>query len=150
MNLHDVEVDEGPLELRWMVEVNKFKQTGPPYALKTSLGPGLLQLLQPKGKPRKDGLRVVAFKNFIGKVLFVGFITGKFSKVRVVEEKTAKYQLKIQVIKHDADPEKRQLSHCFINFIRRTEMDAFLDLFEKAMAGSSIEPDQDQITKHSR
>ena len=75
----------------------------------------------------------VIFKNNIGKILYDANISAKFSKLRKIEEKAYKNQLKIAVCKMNPDTKKAALQFCLINFHRNDDLVAFEKEFTGAM-----------------
>jgi len=82
-------------------------------------------------KGKKCVIFKVVFKNNIGKILYDCNISGAVSKLRKIEEKSFKNQLKIAVCR--AHEKKQQLHYCLINFGRSEDMDQFKTHFEAAV-----------------
>ena len=61
------------------------------------------------------------FKNSIGRILYDCNISGKFSKVRKIDEKAYKNQLKVAVVRMNEE-KKPQVHYCLVNFSRNEEM----------------------------
>mmetsp|Transcript_22932 Transcript_22932/g.35335 ORF Transcript_22932/g.35335 Transcript_22932/m.35335 type:complete len:80 (+) Transcript_22932:1053-1292(+) len=67
----------------------------------------------------------VVFRNTIGKTLFTGNVSGAGSKIKVVENKTHKNQIKVLVFVTDEATKKMAVNHCTINFGRKEDMMKF-------------------------
>jgi predicted transcriptional regulator len=80
----------------------------------------------------KDGklTYLTQFKNTMSRVLFTGLMS-KSSKIRRVEEKSSKHQLKIAVNAKIAG--KFEASHATINFASYEDMVSFEQEFDKAI-----------------
>ena len=65
-------------------------------------------------------------------MLYESSISGTFSKVRIIEEKSYKNQLKIAVVHHNDETKKNRVEFCTINFNKQFDMKAFEAEFNKA------------------
>ena len=81
------------------LQVDKLK-VDKPDNLKKSCGNGRVSINKAELVPGKVTYKVI-FRNTIGKTLFDTDLNWKFSKVKVVEEKANKNQLKILTVKFD-------------------------------------------------
>lgn len=77
---------------------------------------------------------IVVFRNQIGKTLYQGTISTKYSKKRRIEEKTYKLQLKLALVSKDVTTKKLEVNHCLINFSRSDDLNQFEKDFDDAVA----------------
>ena len=94
-----------------------------PEADKKAIGNGFLSI--EKGKIGEKEIRVVVFRNSIGKTLYQGSINGRVSRARKMTEKPYKQQLKVALIQscktqHGATEIK--VHHCIISFGRGEDL----------------------------
>lgn len=67
------------------------------------------------------------------KPLFVGQFDKDKSRIRRVEEKASKHQLKIALVKIDPATKQRQLTYCVVGFHRFEEMEQYEKEFNKVI-----------------
>lgn len=100
-------------------QVEKFKFQLPPKkeqpeADKKSCGNGRISINKAELTPGKFTFKLI-FRSNLGKILFDQNIHWQ-SKVKQIEEKADKHQLKVLTVKYDAASKKQQTYHCKINF----------------------------------
>ena len=76
-------------------------------------------------------LYLTVFRSAV-KPLFTGIVTVQ-SRIKRVEEKAAKHQLKIAVLHSDPVTKKNTLTHCTCNFGRHEDMANYETEFKKAI-----------------
>ena len=118
--------------------VEKFKQVipetidGKKVETKKAMGKGHLSIESAEFSGKK--VYLVVFRNMIGKTLFQGQINFKFSKMRRIEEKASKHQLKIALFqKIDPATKKPKVDYLVISFSRSDELKVFEGHFNEAM-----------------
>ena len=137
--LEDKEQQESPFQKLFEKEVEKFK-IKIPEPLKKNLGRGKVQIMKGvfgvKEGETEGGVTLckLIFKNTIGKILFDGTISAKFSKSKKVEEKAYKNQFKVAVVqKGQGEDKKNQVLHCLVNFSRSDDLVEFQKAFTEAV-----------------
>lgn len=97
----------------------KFKQATPAEQ-KHSCGSGKLSILKGEFGENVTIFKVV-FKNNIGKILYDSNLSGTYSKLRKIEEKAYKNQLKMAVCKL-GENKKVTVHYCLANFNRNDDL----------------------------
>lgn len=95
---------KNPFTKKFEKQVDKFK-IAMPVEVKKNLGQGKVSIqIGSLGSGEKQfKVFKLVFKNQIGKTLYEGDISGKFSKHRVVQEKATKNQIKVLVIQFNKE-----------------------------------------------
>lgn len=65
---------------------------------------------------------ICVFRNLIGKTLYHGSVSSQFSKMRRIEEKAMKLQLKVALVSRDNETKKLKVDHCVISFSRSDDL----------------------------
>lgn len=125
---------KNPFSKNYEKQVDKFKIAAPEN-LKKNLGQGKvsIQIGQLGTEEKQFKVFKLVFKNHIGKTLYEGDISGKFSKHRVVQEKATKNQIKVLVIQFNKESKKPETRHVLINFQRESDMKEFETAFKKSI-----------------
>jgi len=111
---------ESPFERIFNVrKVDKFKIAAPKNLIK-DMGMGSLSIESLKKSDK--GLYMVVFRSMIGKTLFTGVINYEKSKIRRVEEKAAKNQLKFALVYEDPQTKVKTIVFCKCNLPRCEDM----------------------------
>lgn len=76
---------------------------------------------------------ICVFRNLIGKNLYQGTISSKFSKKRRIEEKAMKLQLKLALVTLDPATKKSKVDFSVISFTRSDDLKLFEKEFEEAV-----------------
>ena len=76
---------------------------------------------------------ICVFRNLIGKTLYQGTISSKFSKKRRIEEKAMKQQLKLALVTKDAITNKPKIEYLIASFTRSDDLKQFESVFDEAM-----------------
>lgn len=76
---------------------------------------------------------IVVFRNLIGKNLYQGTISSKFSKKRRIEEKAMKQQLKLALVTIDQATKKMKVDYLVVSFQRSDDLKQFEKDFEEAV-----------------
>jgi hypothetical protein len=76
---------------------------------------------------------ICVFRNLIGKNLYNGTISHKFSKKRRIEEKAMKLQLKVALVTTDVQTKKASVDYLVITFSRSDDLSLFEKEFDKAI-----------------
>lgn len=122
--------DNSPFKKNFEKNCDKFK-IATPEAEKKNLGQGKISIQC--GLFGEVNLYKLVFRNAIGKTLFEANISGKFSKIRKVPEKAGKNQVKVAIVKINAETKAPCVKYCLINFSRASDLDEFEKMFKSAM-----------------
>lgn len=114
-----------PFSKKFEKTVDKFKLVTPQ---KKNLGQGKLSIQFGEFGEGATKVKVykVVFRNSIGKTLYEANISGKFSKVRKVDEKAAKNQVKIALVKMNQETKQPRVEYCKVNLQRTTDLEEFV------------------------
>lgn len=120
---------ENPFKKVFEKQVDKFK-IAIPAPLKKNLGQGKVSIQTGEfGEDKKTIMTKVVFRNSIGKTLYEANVTGKFSKLKKVTEKSTKNQVKIALVKINPETKAPRVEYCLINFQRSSDMEEFVKEF---------------------
>lgn len=132
--LEDQTAQDSPFTKVFEREVTKFKQATP-VDQKKNCGGGKVSIQKGTfGEDKKSVIYKVIFKNNIGKTLYDSNISGTFSKLRKIEEKAFKNQLKIAVCQINKATNKNTVYYCLVNFNRNDDLEQFTTHFKDAVA----------------
>lgn len=76
---------------------------------------------------------ICVFRNLIGKNLYQGTISAKYSKKRRIEEKAMKQQLKLALVTKDAITKKVKVDYLVVSFTRSDDLKQFEGMFDEAL-----------------
>lgn len=72
---------------------------------------------------------ILVFRNLIGKTLYQATISSQYSKMRRIEEKAMKHQLKIAVVTKIPQTQKPKIDFCVSSFSRSDDLKQFEKVF---------------------
>lgn len=106
-------------------------ESGKKVEQKRSMGKGHVSIEVAEVGGKK--VYICVFRNLIGKTLYQGTIHAKFSKMRRIEEKAMKLQLKIALVFIDPSTKKSKVDHLVISFSRSDDLKQFEKDFGEAV-----------------
>lgn len=98
---------------------------------KRSLPKGYLSLETAKVDTKT--VYIVVFRNMIGSPLYQASVSGIYSKMRRIEEKAMKHQLKLALMVKDPKTNKKRVDHVVVSFSRTEDLIDFEEKFKKVL-----------------
>lgn len=109
------------------VSLKKDEEEKKGESKKKSLGKGYLSFEQ--AKVDTNSVYIVVFRNMIGNTLYQGSVSGIYSKIRRIEEKAMKLQLKLALMVKDPNTKKLKVDHVVASFSRTEDLKDFEEKF---------------------